>query len=113
MRPIQLLFGALLAVLAAALAAADEGRLEIRATDKTTGQPIAARMHLKNPKGQPVKPPKVPFWKDHFAFDGTIMLDLPLGTYTFEIESGPECKLHSGSFILERNSNDTTTIEMQ
>jgi hypothetical protein len=93
--------------------AADEGRLEIRAVDKATGQPIAARMHLKDPRGRPVKPPKVPFWKDHFVFDGTLVLELPLGTYTFEIESGPEYKFNSGYFTLERNANDTKTIELQ
>src|SRR5947208_12491475 len=93
--------------------AADQGRLEIRAIDKGSGQPVAARMHLKNPKGQPVKPPKVPFWKDHFVFDGTIVLELPLGSYTFEMECGPEYKFQTGYFTLERNANDTKTIEMQ
>ena len=44
-------------------------------------------MHLKNPRGKPVKPPKVPFWKDHFVFDGAIVLELPPGTYTFEMET--------------------------
>jgi len=110
----QLMIAALLALmLAGLLNAADQGRLEIRAIDKGSGQPIAARMHLKNPKGQPVKPPKMPFWKDHFVFDGTIVLELPLGTYTFEIESGPEYKFQTGYFTLERNANDTKTIEMQ
>src|SRR5689334_18705807 len=120
MRSSQLLASAALTICAVLTAAggalavaADEGRLEIRAIDKSTSQPIAARMHLKNPKGQPVKPPKVPFWKDHFAFDGTIVLELPLGTYTFEIESGPEYKFQTGYFTLERNANDTKTIEMQ
>src|SRR4051812_26551348 len=73
--------------------AADEGRLVVNAVDKASGQPIAARMHLKNQRGQPVKPTKAPFWKDHFVFDGTITLDLPLGTYFFEMEHGPEYKL--------------------
>src|SRR5581483_7363180 len=105
----------LLLLLAATFAAgarargADEGRLVINALDKATGQPIAARMHLKDARGKVIRPPKVPFWKDHFVFDGTIMLDLPLGTYLFEIESGPEYKFQNGSFTLERNSNDTKT----
>src|SRR5947207_6843617 len=97
----------------AVVEAAEEGRLLIHAVDKATGQSIAARMHLKDARGKIIRPPKVPFWKDHFAFDGSIMLDLPLGTYTYEIESGRECKFQTGSFILQRNSNDTTTIEMQ
>ena len=86
MTPIRKLASALVFVALSGSLTADEGRLEIRTIDKASGQPVAARMHLKNPKGQPVKPPKVPFWKDHFVFDGTIVLELPLGTYTFEIE---------------------------
>lgn len=95
------------------VSAAEEGRLEIRAVDKTTGQPLAARMHLKDTRGKPIRPPKVPFWKDHFVFDGSIMLELPLGTYTFEMECGPEYKLNTGYFTLERNANDTRSIDMQ
>jgi hypothetical protein len=94
-------------------AAADKGRLEVHVLDKANGQPMAARMHLKDQQGKPVKPPKVPFWKDHFALDGTIVFELPLGTYTFELEAGPEYKFQSGYFTLERNANDTKTLEMQ
>jgi hypothetical protein len=92
--------------------AADAGRLVINVVDKATGQPRPARMHLKDARGKVIRPPKVPFWKDHFALDGSIMLDLPPGTYPFEIESGPEYKFQTGYFTLDRNSNDTKTIEM-
>src|SRR5438874_7902790 len=92
--------------------AADAGRLVINTVDKTTGQPMPARMHLKDARGKVIRPPKVPFWKDHFALDGSIMLDLPPGTYPFEIESGPEYKFQNGYFTLDRDSNDTKTIEM-
>jgi hypothetical protein len=95
------------------LATAEEGRLVFNAVDKASGQPLAARMHLKDMRGKPVKPPKAPFFKDHFVFDGTIMLDLPLGTYNFEVETGPEYKSQTGYFILERSANDTKTLEMQ
>ena len=103
----------LLLILAGLASAADKGRLEVRVIDKDTTQPRPARMHLKDQQGKPVKPPKVPFWKDHFAFDGNIVFELPLGTYTFEIEAGPEYKFQTGYFTLERNANDTKTIEMQ
>src|SRR5688572_27303995 len=93
--------------------AADEGRLELKVADKATGKSLAARMHLKDPRGKAVRPPKVPFWKDHFVFDGSIVLELPLGTYSFELECGPEYKFSSGHFTLERKANDTETIEMQ
>ena len=93
--------------------AAAAGQLELKAIDKATGQPIAARVHLKNAAGKAVKPAaKVPYWRDHFVFDGTVTLELPPGTYTFEMECGPEYKLASGYFTLDRDANDTKTVEM-
>src|SRR6478736_1332754 len=100
-------------IFAALATAADKGRLEFHVVDKANGQPLAARMHLKDQQGKAVRPPKVPYWKDHFAIDGTIVFELPLGTYTFELEAGPEYKFQSGYFTLERNANDTKTMEMQ
>src|SRR5262245_38441066 len=70
-------------------------------------------MHVRDSLGKPVKPPaKVPYWRDHFVFDGSVTLELPPGTYTFEMECGPEYKLASGNFTLDRDSNDTKTVEM-
>lgn len=94
--------------------AADEGKILIKVIDKQTSQPLAARMHLKDQRGRAVRVPKVPYWRDHFVFDGQISLELPLGLYTFEVECGPEYKLnHKGHFTLERNANDTSTIVME
>ena len=104
----------LIAWAASALAApsAGKGQLEIRAVDKDSGKPLAVRMHLKDPKGKPVKPPKVPFFKDHFPLDGAMLLELSPGRYTFELECGPEYKTYSGYFLMERGATDTKTIEM-
>lgn len=93
-------------------AAANE-QLTIKVTDRDTGKPIAVRMHLKNAKGVAVKPPKVPYWKDHFAFDGEITLKLPRGNYTFEMERGPEYLDRTGYFTLEPFANDTKAIDMK
>ena len=94
------------------LKGADQGRLEIRTVDQATGQPVAARMHLRNSRGQPVRPAGTVYWKDHFVFDGSVVLNLPLGTYHFELERGPEYKLQTGYFTLEKGANDTKTINM-
>src|SRR6187402_37820 len=106
-----------LALLAALLltspASAQQGSLEFRAVDKDTGQPLAARMHLKDGRGRPVKPPNVPYWKDHFVFDGAITLELPPGRYTFELEHGPEYRAITGNFMLAKDSADTKTVELQ
>lgn len=92
---------------------AGKGELELRAVDKETGAPIAIRMHLKDPKGKPVKPPKVPMLGDHFILEGTLVLKLGEGTYTFEAERGPEYKIRSGSFIIERMATDNHPIVME
>ncbi len=87
-------------------------QLELRVVDQETLRPLAARMHLKNARGVFVKPPKAPFWKDHFVFDGVIVLELPQGPYTFELETGPEYRLQTGSFQINRGATDTKTVEM-
>ena len=69
--------------------AARKGEIEIRVVDQQTQQPVAVRMHLKDPQGRAVQPPRVPFWKDHFVFPGKIVLSLAPGNYTFEMERGP------------------------
>lgn len=97
---------------AVGLAAGYKGELEIKVIDKETAEPIAVRMHLRDAKGKPVRPPKVSYWHDHFVFDGSIRLELPVGMYTFEIEHGPEYREQSGHFILEKNAKDTKTVSM-
>jgi len=106
-----LLFVALIC-LAPAVLAAGNGELEIRAVDSATGKPVAVRVHLKDARGKTVKPPKVPFWNDHFVLPGSMILELPVGTYMFEMERGLEYKTRSGHFILERNASDNTVVEM-
>jgi len=105
-----------LAVSAAAASApvpANEGRLELTVVDKDTGQPIAARMHLKNAAGKPRLVKQTPFWDDHFLVPGKITLTLPLGNYTFELERGPEYKTVTGHFTLTRYADDAKEAPME
>src|SRR5947209_8628741 len=66
------------------------GQFDISVIDRETKLPIYARMHLKNGQGKPVKPPGAVFWNDHFVVPGHILLKLPKGVYTFELECGLE-----------------------
>ena len=92
---------------------ADEtGTLTITATDHDTRRPIAVRMHLTDDKGKAVKPPGVPFWHDHFVFDGKIELKLSPGQYQFESELGPEYRVQTGHFTIESGGSDQKVIEM-
>ena len=89
------------------------GRFRLKVVDAETKQPIAARMHLFNRRGKPVKPPKLPFWKDHFVFDGAATLKLRKGHYTFELECGPEYQWRTGYFDVDASADDEEVIEMR
>ncbi|MBC8355341.1 MAG: CehA/McbA family metallohydrolase [Planctomycetes bacterium] len=93
--------------------AAVEGEVEVRVVDKKTGEALAVRMHLKDRRGRPVIPRRTVAWKDHFVFDGNILLKLRPGAYTFEIERGPEYRIRSGHFMIERGAEDSHVLEME
>jgi hypothetical protein len=93
--------------------AAKRGEVEIRVVDSKTNEPIAVRMHLKDAKGKAVKPPKAVYWHDHFVFEGAIKLDLPEGTYSFEMERGPEYKIRTGYFTIEHKASDVKELTME
>ncbi|MEX0587042.1 MAG: hypothetical protein WD176_10380, partial [Pirellulales bacterium] len=104
---------AVFAWLAARSALAADERLLLKVVDRDTGKPIACRMHLKNARGVPVKVPKVPYWKDHFVFDGEIMLRLPKGNYTFVMERGAEYLERTGHFTIENFADDEKTVDLK
>lgn len=92
--------------------AANTGDIEIRVVDSETGDLIACRMHLKDQNGKPVKVPKTIYWNDHFVVPGKVILSLRPGAYTFEMERGPEYKLRTGNFLIQRTATDNTTVQM-
>jgi hypothetical protein len=92
---------------------ASTGQLELTVIDKDTGKPIPCRMHLLTAKGQPRRVEKVPFWNDHIAMPGKLMLKLPLGNYTFVLERGLEYLDQSGKFSIEVFADDSKQIELR
>ncbi|HEX5471256.1 MAG TPA: hypothetical protein VFW73_05190 [Lacipirellulaceae bacterium] len=92
-----------------------DGELRIEVVDRATGQPIAARMHLKTLAGRPVKLrlPGTAEFGGHFYIDGKLTLPLHVGRYTFELEAGPEYLKDSGHFEIERHADDSKRIEMK
>ncbi|MCA9119090.1 MAG: CehA/McbA family metallohydrolase [Planctomycetaceae bacterium] len=109
--PLTLLF--VLWTSANSLGAALEGEVTVAATDKDSGGAIAVRMHLKDARGRPVMPRGTIAWKDHFVFDGKILLSLRPGAYTFEIERGPEYRVRTGHFTIERGAEDSHVVQME
>src|SRR5262249_47789498 len=79
----------------------EQGKVTIRVLDRTPGKPVPCRIHLKDAAGKPQRAPDLPFWHDHFVCPGTVDLELPPGKYTFEVDRGPEYRVHRGSFVLQ------------
>ncbi len=100
------------AALIASSLSARGGQFEVSVVDRTTGRPLACRMHLKNERGRAQRPRGAPFWHDHFVFDGSIQLRLPTGRYTFEMECGPEYHTRGGHFVIENFAEDARQIDM-
>ena len=90
-----------------------KGEIEIRVTDAETKKPVAVNIFLRDSRGRPVKAPRLPFWKDHFAFQHSVVLELRPGTYTFEMERGPEYKVRAGNFIINPGATDNTEVTME
>lgn len=93
-------------------AAGGKGKFRITVIDEKTKQPIACRMHLKWNNGKPRRVGRLPFWQDHFVFDGTIDLELPPGTYLFDLERGPEYHLRTGRFVLNKTGDDGQQVDL-
>ncbi len=104
---------AAIAVAMAAAGWAAGGEIEIRAVDQEDGKPVAVRMHLTNQQGRSILPKGSVQWKDHFVFAGKTVLELPPGTYTFEMERGPEYHMRSGYFVMSRGATDNHQVQMQ
>ena len=89
------------------------GRVEFTILDQATRKPIPCRVHLKNAGGQPVLADALPKWRDHFVCPGKVQMNLPGGSYSFEIERGPEYLPAAGLFALFDETNQTMVIELR
>lgn len=89
------------------------GQLELIVVDKDTGRPIPCRMHLTGPKKNIRKVPKAPFWHDHCAIPGKVLLKLPNGNYEFVLERGLEYLWRKGHFTIEHLADDSKRVELR
>ncbi|MGI9429462.1 MAG: hypothetical protein ACR2NM_12445 [Bythopirellula sp.] len=98
-----------------AQAARFDGKLTIRVVDDQSGQPIAARMLLRNGRDRLVKvrAPKTVAHGDYFVFEGEVTLELRQGPYKFLIEAGPEYQTRPGHFSIDRHAEDSTEVRLR
>ncbi len=69
--------------------------LEFTVND-AAGRRLPCRIHVYDKDDQPQRPKELPFWNDHFVCPGKASLELPAGTYRFEIERGPQYERQIG-----------------
>jgi hypothetical protein len=87
--------------------------VQITVRDKSNGQPMPCRIHLKDSAGKPQREGDLPFWFDHFVSPGTVKLQLNAGKYTIEIERGPEFARIAEAFELDGKSDVQLSIQME
>ena len=112
-----------IAILAVWLAAAGKvwavgGTLTLKLEDEATGSPTIARVEFfrgEKPSGEREK--QMPVRKTVSAGIGVVVdrqvdLELPEGPYRFRVIRGPEYRVVSGSFLLEKTSLDEKTVPL-
>lgn len=87
--------------------------VHLKISDETAGNPLPCRIYLKDEAGQPVRAPQLPYWKDHFVCPGEVNLDLAPGSYTYEIDRGPEYYLTRGRLTVAPEKPVSLTCSLQ
>jgi len=87
-------------------------KLDLTVVDEN-GQVIPCRIHLRDNRGKPRRMGRFPFLGDHFASTGQVTFQLPVGSYGFAIERGPEYVLRTGHFTLQKFSDDAKTVDLK
>ncbi|MSU62427.1 MAG: hypothetical protein EXS31_08530 [Pedosphaera sp.] len=76
--------------LCASTCAAESVELTVLTVDQANGQAMPARVHLADANKKPIRPPGLPFWRDHFSSAGQAEILVEPGRYSVTIERGPE-----------------------
>ncbi|HWP04425.1 MAG TPA: hypothetical protein VNN72_01725 [Polyangiaceae bacterium] len=82
----------------ASSASASGPPVHVRLTVSDGNGALPCRVHLLNERNEAVFSPGFPSFSDHFSFPGNGELEVPPGTYRYEIERGPEYARATGSF---------------
>ena len=111
--PFGCVFAALLALAVCVERLPAGGQLALTVVDSETGKPVPCRIHLTGPRKNVRKIPKSPFWHDHNAISGNVLLKLPNGNYEFLIERGLEYLWRKGHFTIENHADDSKRVELR
>lgn len=90
----------------------DAETIQIDVSD-ASGELVACRIHLKNDKGEAQKAVGQPFWHEHFVCSGRVAVELAPGSYTWQIERGPEWNRASGEFSVKVGEPAVVDVKLQ
>ena len=100
------------AILLPSTHAAEAGAIQFNIND-IDGNPLPCRIHLKDAAGKPQKAFGQPFWHDHFVASGRVAVSLGPGTYSWEIERGPEHSRASGTTDVAASQTETVDVMLR
>lgn len=89
---------------------ADLGTIQFN-VNGTDGDPLPCRIHLKDSAGKSLFAFGQPKWNDHFVCSGRVAAAVAAGTYSWEIERGPEWKRSSGKVAVAKG--ETAQVEVK
>jgi hypothetical protein len=92
---------------------AADGKVTFVVTEAGSDVRTACRIHIQNEAGQAQRPTGLPFWRDHFVCPGEAELSLPAGSYSFEVERGPEYFVAPGNFNVREDETEPVTVTLK
>ncbi|MCA9196204.1 MAG: hypothetical protein KDA87_01660 [Planctomycetales bacterium] len=95
------------------LAMAADPQFELRVVDQDSNEPIAVRMHVFDRRQQPVTVAETLNQDGFFTIDGAHIFRLKPGEYTFRMERGPEYKIRTGNFSIQKAAEDNQQVTME
>ncbi len=111
--PSLLRFACLLAIVIAPTSAmAAGGLVTVSAQDEQSGHRVPVRMELFRVDGRAIPVRRSVDAGSGFVLNRSIELPLPDGRYRFRLIRGPEYRVISGDFVLERTSLDAHTVKL-
>lgn len=88
------------------------GSFLLQVVDGESGEPVPVRIVLSRENGTRAPIRRAVDAGVGVVIDGEVELSLAPNTYRFEISRGPEYRVTSGSFTLDRDSEDSRTLEL-
>ena len=99
---------------AASAALGDGGSLTISAEEESSGEPTITRLEIWRgpPQGKPIGVRRTVPSGMGVVLDRSLIFSMPENNYTFRVIRGPEYRIITGNFALEKTSLDDHTVRL-